>query len=434
MNLQSLLKQFTSGGCKKVFVKRLSPNDNSKNQVYLGANFDLLNIFPVSEIKAVSAGDWKRERFISDINFSWIRSKGNPVDALTSKFILYPKYPEVRFSGFLNRCEDPPSDLMTSRDPGRLLFLGNNGSGRVLGFVASPDSSLAVEFNNLKDLTTDGVFQVLDLSNNGDSRSDLLAEMLRIHQLGWIDSKRLNSSGQVLPCNASNCGGYTLEAELGITPNGYSEPDFLGWEMKQFGVSNFDRVNAKAVTLMTPEPTGGVYKSQGVESFVRQYGYEDKRGRPDRLNFGGVHRANLIHETTKLTLVLDGFDAASGKIRDTNGAITLIDKDGNAAASWSFVSLLKHWNKKHRQACYVPSVLMKNPRKYSYSHSVLLGVGTDFGLFLKALDSQMIYYDPGIKLENASSSKPTTKRRSQFRIKSGDISTLYHNSGFVNLK
>jgi hypothetical protein len=47
-----------------------------------------------------------------------------------------------------------------------------------------------------------------------------------------------------MACEAPNCGGYTLEAELGITPNGYSEPDFLGWEVKQFGVANFARVNS----------------------------------------------------------------------------------------------------------------------------------------------------------------------------------------------
>ncbi|MBK6989645.1 MAG: hypothetical protein IPH33_16245 [Bacteroidetes bacterium] len=25
-----------------------------------------------------------------------------------------------------------------------------------------------------------------------------------------------------------------MEAELGIKPNGFSEPDYLGWEVKQF--------------------------------------------------------------------------------------------------------------------------------------------------------------------------------------------------------
>ncbi len=33
-----------------------------------------------------------------------------------------------------------------------------------------------------------------------------------------------------------------LEAELGVTPNGYSEPDFMGWEIKQFGVKKFDKI------------------------------------------------------------------------------------------------------------------------------------------------------------------------------------------------
>ncbi|MEO0062747.1 MAG: hypothetical protein RLZZ08_1307, partial [Pseudomonadota bacterium] len=34
---------------------------------------------------------------------------------------------------------------------------------------------------------------------------------------------------------------YTLEAELGITPNGIAEPDFQGWEVKQYGVRDFVR-------------------------------------------------------------------------------------------------------------------------------------------------------------------------------------------------
>jgi hypothetical protein len=41
----------------------------------------------------------------------------------------------------------------------------------------------------------------------------------------------LKSDGRVLPCNASNCGGNTLEAELGVAQNGYAEPDFMGWDI-----------------------------------------------------------------------------------------------------------------------------------------------------------------------------------------------------------
>ena len=36
-----------------------------------------------------------------------------------------------------------------------------------------------------------------------------------------------------------------------------------------------------------------------------------------------------------------------------------------------------------------------------------------------------MYYDPGIKLEQASSAKPTSKTRSQFRVASKNIAALY---------
>ena len=36
MNLTNLKSLFINNGCKKVYVKTLAPNDNSKNQVYFG--------------------------------------------------------------------------------------------------------------------------------------------------------------------------------------------------------------------------------------------------------------------------------------------------------------------------------------------------------------------------------------------------------------
>lgn len=436
MNLAKLREIFSNQGCDKIYVKRLAANDNSKNQVYLGGSFEPLNIFPVSEINAVSAGDWKRERFISQVDYSWITEEGGIVPAPNTKLILYPKYPEVRFSGFLARCSNPPSVLMASRLVGRLLFLADNGKGGMIGYVTAPDSGLAREFNGLGLQIEEGVFMILPtVDTDSDSRDDLLREMLRIYNLGWINSKRLNSDGDILDCNASNCGGYTLEAELGVTPNGYSAPDYLGWEIKQYGVANFKSIFAKPITLMTPEPTGGIYKDHGVADFIKRYGYPDKSGKPDRLNFGGVHKVGVKHASTNLTLRLSGFDSETGKIRNAGGSIDLVDEKDVVTASWSFASLLAHWNKKHNQACYVPSLSEKNPiRKYKYSNSILLGEGTDFQLFLKEMNENRIYYDPGIKMEGVSTPKPTTKRRSQFRIKSGDIRNLYHDSEFINLE
>ena len=258
-----------------------------------------------------------------------------------------------------------------------------------------------------------------------NNRADLINELLRIHELGWIKSKRLDRLGNLMACEAPNCGGYTLEAELGITPNGYSEPDFKGWEVKQFGVANFARVNSAIITLMTPEPTDGIYKTDGAEAFLRKYGYADKTGREDRINFGGIHRTGVRNSLTNLEMQLIGFDAESGKIRNADGRISLIDVQGNETASWSFSSMLLHWNRKHNQACYVPSLSeTQNERQYKYGNNIILGTGTDFQLFLREMAKGSIYYDPGIKMESAST-KPKIKKRSQFRIKSQNLPNLY---------
>ena len=224
-----------------------------------------------------------------------------------------------------------------------------------------------------------------------------------------------------------------MEAELGITPNGYSEPDYLGWEIKQFGVANFARINSAVITLMTPEPTHGIYKTEGAETFIRNYGYADKTGREDRMNFGGVHKSGIIHPTTNLEMQLIGFDEESGKIRSTNGRIALVDLKGIETASWSFASLLLHWNRKHNQACYVPSLSeIQVDRKYKYGNNIILGTGTDFQLFLSQMALGNIYYDPGIKMENIST-KPKIKKRSQFRMKSQFLPNLYKKNEIVDI-
>ncbi len=433
MNLDKLKSIFSSYGCRRIYVKRLAANDNSKNQVYFGGNFEILNILPISEIINVEAGDWKKERFKAKINFSWLDEDGKVSYAPRAQLILYPKYPEVRFSGFLANCKKAPSNLMKQRLANRLLFFSVSSQGNTLGHVVAPTSQIANEFNQLSISVEHGVFRVIELANVVNTRQILISEMKRIHELNWITSKRLDSKGNILPCLAPNCGGYTLEAELGINPNGYSEPDFLGWEIKQFGVSNFNTTKSKPITLMTPEPTDGLYKSKGAAFFVRKYGYKDKNGKPNRLNFGGIHRLNIKHHLTNLELKLVGFDVDSGKIRSTNGRIVLIDSSENEAASWSFSSMLLHWNRKHNQACYVPSLLNKDTgRKYKYGHEITLGTGTDFQLFLREMAKGNIYYDPGIKLENINT-KPKIKKRSQFRIKSGFLPNLYKQNEIVDV-
>lgn len=433
MNLQNLKKLFADNGCQYIYVKTLSANDNSKNQVYLGGNFEILNILPISTIRAEEAGKWEKERFKASLTFAWISEDGQIFPAPHAQLILYPKYPEVRFSGFLLKCEKPPSELMTQRLPGRLLLIGVTKVNTILGYVSAPDSDVAQEIKFHSISGRIGIFDVIELSDNVCNKNKLLLELSRIHKLGWIESKRLDRNGYIMPCSAPNCGGYTLEAELGITPNGYSEPDYLGWEIKQFRVANFNRISSSVITLMTPEPTDGIYKTQGTEAFIRKFGYTDKTGRVDRINFGGIHKTGRIHPTTNLELRVIGYDATTKKISKVNGRIALMDLNDIEAASWSFTSLMEHWNRKHNQACYIPSISSNSPvKRYKFGNQVILGSGTDFHFFLHQIALGKIYYDPGIKMENASS-RPKIKRRSQFRVSSKDLGSLYINSELISI-
>ena len=255
------------------------------------------------------------------------------------------------------------------------------------------------------------------------------------YRLGWIDSKQLDSDGQLKPCTASQCGGFTLEAEFGIPKNSSAEPDFLGWEVKQYGVSDFEKIeSAKPITLMTPEPDGGFYKDQDAEAFIRKFGYADKKGREDRMNFGGRHFAGRRCPPTGLTMHLSGFDTATGKITNINGAFALVSDADEVAASWSFKKILEHWSQKHMKAVYVPSQRRLEPqRQYAYGHKVRLAQETDSLRLLRAFAAGAVYYDPGIKLEDASTEKAKSKKRSQFRVASKNICALYGSVETVEL-
>jgi hypothetical protein len=431
LSLPELIDLFTSHNVHQLLVKELAENDNSKNQIYLGHNYSSINILPLQSTVTDDNG-----RLKASLRLYWMDGSGALSHAPHTQLILYPQYPEVRLSGFLIACENPPSVLMTSREAGRLLFLGITLDGSILSYAAGPHSLVAGGYREGHFDQRAGVFYQIPLNaltGEADSRQILVEALRRVHKLGWIPGKRL-SHGSFVDCFSPNCGGYTLEAELGIEPNGYSEPDYLGWEVKQHTVSNFDTLRAsQPITLMTPEPTGGFYKSEGVENFIRTYGYVDKRGRPDRMNFGGVHIANKPNATTGLTLTLRGYNPSAGSITDIHGGITLVDANGYEAATWHYEGLILHWNRKHAQAAYVPSQSEdKEGRQYRYGHKIRLGTGTDFSKFLQAMDAGRIYYDPGIKLENMST-RPTTKRRSQFRIKPDDLQSLYDRMELINL-
>ena len=448
MTFSRLQSLFCDQGVTRIYVKHLSPNDNSKNQPYLGGDYSSLGIIPTGPMTAVDCSSKKggaRQRFIfkAPVDFVWIGPDGSGYPAPQSKLILYPQYPEVRLSGFLagskvnlSRWMDPHKE---GRARGRILVLGTTPSGVVFGYLIVPDCALARELQELRPIQSAGVFDEYPLttlaSSPGFSRQALLDNLRAIHQAGWILGQKLDRNGQPAPYHAPNGGGYTLEALLGVKPNGQAEPDFMGWEIKQFGVVRFERICAKIITLMTPNPTGGIYKEKGVDFFLQKFGYPDRCGRPDRINFGGIHRCNETCPLTRLKLSLEGYDPDRRIINAPDGGLVLQSSDGVIAAKWHFTGLIDHWKRKHAHAAYVPSMRRNvgGNHEYCYGKNILLGEGTDFAYLLGALANGSVYYDPGVKLEKASSAHPKSKQRHQFRIKVHGLESLYRQFETVDL-
>ena len=342
-----------------------------------------------------------------------------------AQLILYPQYPEVRLSGFLKNCKNAPSEFMrplpaenrqfNNGVDGRVLFFAVTKERETLAHLAPAGSALASELiQKLGCYEKQGVLFNIPLGEK-DSKLVLLEKLAEIRDFGWQPSVKLSKTGELKPYQARNGGGYTLEALLGIIPNGRSEPDFMGWEIKGYSSSK--------VTLMTPEPTGGIYGDNGVQVFVRKFG---KPSNNDTLYFTGLHKANRKNIATGLTLVVNGYNPDKKVIENVNGAVELLTDSGVCAASWSFEGLLLKWNRKHAQAAYVPYKSNKNePPTYQYASPTLMGEGTNFNLYLSALCAGLVIFDPASKVMNASTSNSTVKARSQFRMPVKQLASLY---------
>lgn len=423
LSLDQLVQRMRDVGATSLYAKRMAENDNSKNQVYLGPDFSALNVLPVG---AIQADEENPQILKAPIELWWLREGLAPSRAPDAQLILYPQYPEVRMGSLLQGSTGSHSDLIRERIAGRVLFFGVVGD-RVFAYVTAPESNVAHEFEKrVGQLRKTGVFVEIP-TTAVDPREGLLASLSGILAMGWVDSQRMLKDGTIqVGCDSPNCGGYTLEALLGVRPTGAPEPDFQGWEIKTHSVTTFAAPpSSAAVTLMTPEPTGGFYSTASPEEFLRKYGYPDPV-RDDRINFSGRHLECSPSPRTRLHMVLEGFDRDTGKITDSSGGIVLRDQEGHPAAVWQYASLLTHWNRKHAFAAYVGSCRRSAPHRQYRFGAVRLGEGTDFELFLKALAERRVYYDPGLKLENASDPDARAKRRSQFRVAARHLPTLYH--------
>ena len=149
-NLGSLKQYFHSMGISRFYFKQLAENDNSKNQVYLGGSFDVLQKLPFGKIEMEQG--LKRPVYKAPLDFWWIDNNGNTAPASGAQLVLYPKYPEVRLSGFLRGCVTAPSEyfravpktVRTGQSDGRVLVLAPFRHS-VYAYLAVPGSQLSAE-------------------------------------------------------------------------------------------------------------------------------------------------------------------------------------------------------------------------------------------------------------------------------------------------
>jgi hypothetical protein len=445
LSLSNLKSLFVSTGAERLFLLRLAPNDNSKNQIYLGGKPDDFHPIPTGTWKTLPGnsqkGDSSVPRFIlqAPLSLWWLDVDGVASHAPSAKVILYPQYGrhgEFRLSGFLERCERRPSTLFNGprrREPGRVLFLGVTNDRRVLGFAAGRDATAAREIQVEAPIQTIGVLGVKDdrgqwgLAAGSDATaakgpgvespiqtigaleelslparppsvlpaSALLTVIGDIHRQGWMPSEILLSSGVRRACVGRQSIGQTLLCALGVPADGRDVPDYKGWEVKSFTVQGFQRKANKAVSLMTNEPTGGFYARHGVAKFLKKYGWPSKTNE-DRLSFTGPFRLNKQNQKKPFRFVLEGYEPLSGKYTDLSGGLRLYAMDGEVIAEWNFARLMEHWHDKHNNAVYVPAVKAPKglPLQFWYGPRVHLAAGNPFNKFLDALIAGAIYYDP----------------------------------------
>lgn len=445
--ISSLMRE---AGCAHLYVKELAVNDDSKRQIYLTTDLSAFNMFP-SQMEdnppmpkgiAATQKPQRQEgenRIFGHLAMSWIGLDGSRCEANLAKLIYYPQYPEVRLSGFLKGVDNVPSMYLREKSgeqfSNRLLFLGTTSAGDVIALLAVGHDSLRDEVRHAHSHDDEVVLNEVALYAPAESpRQELVHRLAIIHRKKWIAGKRLSAEG-VVPYDAPNAIGYTLEAELGVMPNGDNAPDFMGWEVKAHTVTSFDSTAARVVTLFTPEPDLGVYCDESVFEFIRRWGYIDLKGRPDRRNFGGIHRVGHVHERTGLRLAISGYERDETGRVDPTGHLSLVASDGEIAAGWSFRKLLDRWQRKHSATVYVPARRRTTHglREFCFGTSVLLCEETHFQLVLDAMYEGVLYLDPAVKAEGWSSGTPVIKRRNQFRMKRKDVGCLYRRSGVVNV-
>ena len=94
-SFEQLCRMLRANGVTRLFRKQLAPNDNSKNQIYLGGDFSVVNVLPSGELTRENSSSGKRpaqgrKRLKASLPFAWIDAAGGVHPAPNAQIILYP--------------------------------------------------------------------------------------------------------------------------------------------------------------------------------------------------------------------------------------------------------------------------------------------------------------------------------------------------------
>lgn len=449
-DIDRVVELLTHAGAKNIWVKRLVRNNNSKQQVYLAHDTTDMYFLPLGK-PTYSPGTSNKPRAGGPViqhvlPWRWVTPNG-VFEAPRTKLIYYPQYPEYRLSGFLDKCEEPPSELFNvdkrGHEDGRCLFLSpvatDEGEKYVVGLAVGAQSPASQYVEKMKGFKPGNLCQV-SYKNSYEAGDFTVLEKALLKLIGrditpW---RYLNDGTSVHPYHAQNEGGLTLEAELGVGENAIPGPDYDVWELKAVSQKSLDKRYDHLVTLFTPQPDVGWVKEHSGVEFVKKYGHVskcDEKGNPTEYYFTtkDFNKPGQDKVTAKLDLQLIGFTNAK-KFR-TDGMIALIDREtGDLVSGWTFRKLLEHWQTKHNRAAYVPYITKNKGRNSTVQYGPLLtlGISTSFGLLLQAFNDGIAVYDPGYKaiLENG---RWSSHARSQFRINYKKIVALYYQIQEIDL-
>ena len=421
-----LARKLSDLGCASAYFKILGPNNNSKQQIYLAGDLRDLNWLPHGEVsQAVGSSQKPRSGgpiLHSAVNFYWLTTDG-PEQAPHAQLIAYPQYPEVRLSGLLRDAPGAPSELLRvdqrGKEAGRVLLLAPWGTSGVIAVLVGPETEIAEHIRQLAEDSNDLIGRwVFDDSRDESTLASFLDDLAGVVGQGWIQGERMRPDRVVVPYNARNAGGYTLEARLGIPSNADPAADVNGvGELKQVG-----RTSGR-LTLMDLPPLKGAFCELAPAEFFKRFGRETLNGRRMDFTFARSrgHRFEYLHGGAD-----DGvFDAFVLWASDT------------VIGEWPLAHVAGHWTRKHRRTIVVQSEMARDEsgfRFFRYLPTVWIHEGARLGRLIEATIAGQLRIDPGCRIERRSDDGwGDVKTRFGFRIAVNHLGGLYEHSEKVDV-